>query len=116
MNCFGFLPGLSIAVQELCARKPKEIVVSYHAVKYPIHLRLKTSDMLTFVHVFLRGEYDVEIAKTPTIIVDAGANIGLMSIFYANKYPDAKIISLEPDRSNFTLLKKISHRTEIYLQ
>jgi len=62
--------------------------------------------MLTFVHVFLRGEYDVDIAKTPTVIVDAGANIGLTSIFYANKYPDAKIIALEPESSNFALLKK----------
>jgi FkbM family methyltransferase len=103
---FRFLPGLSMAIREIFALRPKEVVASYGAVKYPIHLRLKTSDMLTFVHVFLRGEYDVEIAKTPTIIVDAGANIGLTSIFYANKYPDAKIFSLEPECSNFALLKK----------
>ena len=105
-KCFGFVPGLSIAVQEIFVQKPKEVVVSYRNVNHPIHLRLKTSDMLTFVHVFLRGEYNVDIAKTPTVIVDAGANIGLTSIFYANKYPDAKIIALEPESSNFALLKK----------
>jgi FkbM family methyltransferase len=106
MKCFGLLPGLSIAVREIFAQQPKEVVVSYDNVKHPIYLRLKTSDMLTFVHVFLRSEYDVNIAKTPTVIVDAGANIGLTSVFYANKYPGAKIIALEPEYSNFTLLKK----------
>jgi FkbM family methyltransferase len=105
-KCFGMLPGFSAAVREIFARHPKEVAVSYFAAKHPIYLRLKTSDMLTFVHIFLRREYDVEIAKTPTVIVDAGANIGLSSIFYANKYPDAKIIALEPETSNFGLLKK----------
>lgn len=105
-KCFGFLPGLSIAVREIFAQQPKEVVVSYYAVKFPLYLRIKTSDMPTFVHVFLRGEYDIDIAKTPTVIVDAGANIGLTSIFYANKYPDAKIIALEPESSNFALLMK----------
>lgn len=38
--------------------------------------------------------------------MDAGANIGLSSIYFANKYPDAKIISIEPEESNFKLLKK----------
>ncbi len=106
IKCFGFVPGLSMAIQEIFVRQPKEIVASYYAIKYPIYLRLKTSDMLTFVHVFLRGEYNVDIAKTPTVIVDAGANVGLTSIFYANKYPDAKIIALEPESSNFALLRK----------
>jgi FkbM family methyltransferase len=106
MRCFGFFPGLSIAVREIFTHQPKEVVVSYDNVKHPIYLRLKTSDMLTFVHVFLRSEYNVDIAKKPTVIVDAGANIGLTSVFYANKYPDAKIIALEPEYSNFILLKK----------
>ena len=40
------------------------------------------------------------------MIVDAGANIGLTSIYFANKYPNAKIIALEPELGNFELLKK----------
>jgi FkbM family methyltransferase len=42
----------------------------------------------------------------PRVIVDAGANIGLTSIFYANKYPSANIIAIEPESSNFALLQK----------
>jgi len=39
------------------------------------------------------------------VIIDAGANIGLASVYFANLYPDAIIVSLEPDRSNFRLLE-----------
>ncbi len=105
-KCFGVLRGLLIAAQETTARQPKEISISYYGSKYPIHLRLKTSDMATFVKIFLDREYEIGVAKQPRVIVDAGANIGLASIFYANKYPDARIIALEPEHSNFSLLKK----------
>lgn len=105
-KCFGFLRGLAIAVQESMTSHPKEISILFAGVKYPIHLRLNTSDLLTVVKIFLNREYEVELMKRPVVIVDAGANIGLASIFFANKYPDATIISLEPEYSNFSLLKK----------
>lgn len=47
-----------------------------------------------------------EHPKSPRVIVDAGANIGLTSVFYSNKYPRAKIFAIEPEPSNFELLKK----------
>jgi FkbM family methyltransferase len=40
------------------------------------------------------------------VIVDAGANIGLASVFLANKYPEARIIAIEPEKSNFEVLRK----------
>jgi FkbM family methyltransferase len=44
--------------------------------------------------------------RPPKIIVDAGANIGLSAIYFANKYKDAKIIAIEPEDSNFSVLEK----------
>ncbi len=38
--------------------------------------------------------------------MDAGANIGLSSIYFANKYPKARIIAIEPEISNYKLLEK----------
>jgi FkbM family methyltransferase len=43
---------------------------------------------------------------SPKVIIDAGANIGLASIYFANKFPEAKIIALEPEKSNFELLSE----------
>jgi FkbM family methyltransferase len=37
--------------------------------------------------------------------VDAGANTGLASIFFSNKFPEARIIAIEPEASNYEMLK-----------
>ena len=42
-------------------------------------------------------------SKTP-LIIDCGANIGLASIWYAQKFPAAKIIAVEPEPENFRIL------------
>lgn len=73
-------------------------------LKYPFKLRVNTSDTTVFYQIFSDREYDNPIDFTPEVIIDAGANIGLTSLFYANKYPNAKIIAIEPDYENFETL------------
>jgi FkbM family methyltransferase len=43
--------------------------------------------------------------KAP-LIIDAGANIGTASIFFASLMPDAHVVAIEPDEDNFRLLEK----------
>jgi FkbM family methyltransferase len=43
--------------------------------------------------------------QTP-IIVDAGANIGAASVWFAEHYPKAQIIGIEPEPGNFAILQK----------
>jgi FkbM family methyltransferase len=74
--------------------------------KRPFKLRLPSSDVLTYHQVFIDQEYDFLVGKQPNVIVDAGANIGLSSIYFSNKYPNSKIIAIEPEQSNFVLLKE----------
>ena len=75
--------------------------------RYPFRLRIpSTTDISTYQQVFLNQEYDFLVEMQPKVIVDAGANIGLASIYFTNKYPDAKIIAIEPEQSNFELLKE----------
>jgi FkbM family methyltransferase len=38
------------------------------------------------------------------VVIDAGANIGDTACWYASKFPEAQIIALEPDPSNFAML------------
>jgi FkbM family methyltransferase len=40
------------------------------------------------------------------VIVDCGANVGITSLFFASRYPRAKIFSIEPHPKNFELLKQ----------
>src|ERR1044072_1409832 len=70
----------------------------------PIELRSHTSDILVFREVFLFKSYDVPLNDIK-IIVDGGANVGLASIFFKQKFPDCEVYSIEPDSSNFKLLE-----------
>ncbi|HEY0978190.1 MAG TPA: FkbM family methyltransferase [Flavobacteriales bacterium] len=68
-------------------------------------LRKNTSDIATFYQVFLLDEYDIAMAEQPRTIIDGGANIGLFSVQYKDRFPEARIICIEPDPENFELLK-----------
>ncbi|WP_303317392.1 FkbM family methyltransferase [Flavivirga abyssicola] len=72
----------------------------------PVLLRNNTSDIGVFYQVFLAKSYNLNYYIDPKIIIDCGANIGLSSVFFKNKFPDAKIIAIEPEQSNFELLEK----------
>lgn len=85
----------------------KKVKLKVKGCKYPIKIRCNTTDLGTLITSFWDKEYDFKMNKitNPEVIVDCGANIGLISIFYANKYPDAKIISIEPEESNYEMLE-----------
>lgn len=63
-------------------------------------------DVTTLFQIFLKKEYDIRELNDASYVIDCGANIGLSAVFFANKYPNAKIIAIEPDEQNFSFLKK----------
>ena len=42
--------------------------------------------------------------------MDAGAYTGLSTVFFANRFPDKKIIAIEPDKENYAMLIKNTHK------
>lgn len=85
-----------------------EIIIQLPEYRGPIRLRSlreDVSDVSVFDKVFIQKEYDIPgINITPKLIIDGGANIGCSTIFFANKYPEARIVSVEPDHSNYNRL------------
>jgi FkbM family methyltransferase len=79
--------------------------INFPGIRYPFRLRPDTSDIPTFYQVFLYREYDINFGN-PEVIIDGGANIGLFAILMKNKFPEARIICVEPDPENFELLKE----------
>ena len=75
--------------------------------KSPFTLRTSTADVAVFRQVFVDREYDHAMLAGihPKQIIDAGAHIGSVSILFAVRFPDARIIAIEPDPKNFELLK-----------
>lgn len=84
---------------------PKELKVTSTSLTKPISLRMRTSDEMVFFEI-IRGEYDFDLGFCPKVIIDAGANIGMTSIYFANKYPTATVVAIEPEASNFNILRK----------
>ena len=69
-----------------------------------IILRLGTTDVAAFEHVFVEDEYKFWLARQPSTIIDAGANVGMSAVYFALRYPGAKIVAIEPEPTNFDVL------------
>ncbi|MBB1286739.1 FkbM family methyltransferase [Flavisolibacter sp. BT320] len=63
-------------------------------------------DFFTYEEVILRKSYDISFPFTPKTIIDGGGNIGLTAAFWATQYPEATIVTLEPDSGNFEMLRR----------
>jgi FkbM family methyltransferase len=68
----------------------------------------KCYEMRAFRQSVLLGAYYaklIEHNRTP-LIVDAGANIGASTLWFASKFPGSHVVAIEPERSNCDLLRK----------
>lgn len=71
-----------------------------------IFARAGTTDPYGFSQIFICEEYKLPLKLRPKLIIDCGANAGYASYYFSEKYPKAKIIAIEPEESNFKILKK----------
>jgi FkbM family methyltransferase len=76
-------------------------------VRAEIVFREVPSDHYTFGDIFEQEVYKTVLRHVPncSTILDLGANIGFASLYLAAAYPAARIVSVEPNRENFALLK-----------
>lgn len=83
-------------------------LVEYDIPEYDhsLFLRTSTSDEPTFRQVFMNIRYEIDLPTAPKTIIDGGSNVGYASVFYAKKYPQAHILAVEPDSSNFEMIEK----------
>ncbi|CCG09771.1 FkbM family methyltransferase [Pararhodospirillum photometricum] len=72
-----------------------------------VHVRPGTSDLPVVTSVFWAHSYDLghDLGEVRTV-VDLGANIGASALYFAQRYPKATLVAVEPEESNFLLLQK----------
>ena len=94
--------GALLEVEQHCARLGSTLKA---------HLRPGTSDPAVWVQIAGHEEYAVVVERLRELsdidvatIVDAGANIGLASLYLATAFPRAHILAIEPDMDNYELL------------
>lgn len=63
---------------------------------FSLWMRDRTS-LAAFEEVFIHGEYLVADIPQPRTILDAGANIGVASVYFCVRYPEARLYAVEPD-------------------
>jgi FkbM family methyltransferase len=105
VRTFG-VPGLFYLLQWIIGGKKRLLKCVEDGKGRVVYLRIGDADASVYCQIFLDREYDIiKGLKDPTTIVDAGANIGLTSIFMSRLYPHCSIHALEPEVGNYEMLE-----------
>src|SRR4051812_42045539 len=99
---YGILNGIKLYFNR---KYNKTSVVQFPFLKYPLHLRgqYNRGDLQIFAQIFWWKQYNISVPFDPRFIVDLGANIGLASVYFADRFRDATIIALEPENDNYDM-------------
>jgi FkbM family methyltransferase len=85
---------------------PTPVAIQLPGAPDTLLVRPRTSDRRTFHKIFLDHEYGFGMSGSPELIIDAGANVGYASVYFARRFPGARIVAIEPDQTNFALLER----------
>lgn len=67
----------------------------------------RREDLMVLEEVFLDEEYALDITP-PTTVLDLGANFGAASVYFALRWPQARIFAVEPSPEMFARLGQIA--------
>jgi FkbM family methyltransferase len=78
-------------------------------------IRHGTADVLILDEIFFQHEYEFppEVdqlvrasRQTPLNVLDVGANVGLFGVWMLSRFPDARIVAVEPNPENAKVLRR----------
>lgn len=67
-------------------------------------MRPRSADREIFEEIFIREDYAFEVTHLVKVVMDLGANVGYGAIYFARRFPEARIIAVEPSPANFSIL------------
>ncbi len=83
---------------------PSIVVTSIQGTKTPFAYREVDKPIVD--DIFVNEPYKLNLPDfQPKLILDCGGNIGCAAVYFADKYPDAQIYSIEPQKHNFKILQ-----------
>lgn len=120
MRAAGSAYGLRLFATIVAKSRWKVKALRFRGIAHPILLRPGTSDWRVLHQILVEEEYDpasqphddaltrlyqdtLDRSEVP-VIIDCGANIGLASVWYARRYPHARVIAVEPEPGNYRVL------------
>jgi FkbM family methyltransferase len=64
------------------------------------------SDGYAFYQILAMKDFDIfRDFGSPRLMIDAGANIGMSSIYFLNRYKNLKVVAIEPDPETFEICR-----------
>lgn len=92
-------------IQNFLKIKGKGKLLRLNAFGKPFEFYTEDSpDIAVLEEVFGQEEYSCDVSFPVKVIIDIGAHAGASSVYFSLKYPNASIISLEPDPRNYKKL------------
>lgn len=79
-------------------------ITSTNILGKPLRLISNHSFVFLYEEIMLRQIYRFATDRLDPYIIDCGANIGLSTIYFKRLYPNARIVSFEPDPHTFETL------------
>ena len=73
---------------------------------HPIELRINSTDVDVYRQVLVEEEYGAAADGHMGTIVDCGANVGYTSAYLLSRFPDARVVALEPFPANAELCRR----------
>lgn len=75
---------------------------------FDFHVRINDGPnfYILFKDIFVRRYYHFEARRPAPIILDGGGNIGMSVFYFQHLYPDARMITFEPDHAVLPFLKE----------
>lgn len=103
-----YIKALPLDERYLLKQRVDDTIFSVEINSFPkLFFRKNSTDTRVFNQIFYWKEYDfIDVKYIPDTVIDCGANIGMFAIWAARRYPNAKIVSVEPSTANFEMLKR----------
>jgi FkbM family methyltransferase len=107
---FGVFRSCQLYKLLVCSKSEKGKIIRIPARFTGRHLVLRrgTSDIDAFFKIFAWKEYSLPVDALPKSvhsIIDLGSNIGLSVFYFSSQFPEARIVGLEPDAMNYSMLQ-----------
>ena len=93
----------------LCSSEALRLPVRAHGKRLRLLLRKNQSDLYVFAEVFLRELYGEALDRLDMpvrTVVDLGANIGLVTLLLQSRFPQARVVCVEPVAESVVCLRE----------
>jgi FkbM family methyltransferase len=104
----GWPAALKLVSIRLRGRADVEYSLQLRGYPHPVFIRGgQSTDAWVVYELLVLDEYEFAgDLGSPRFIIDAGANIGIASLYFLNRYPSVRVVAVEPSPANFALCRK----------